>query len=253
MAVELVAEAIHENFLAACTRVGALSERSAVARRGPWLLVDTGDPTFRVADAASALEHASEADLDVAIDWFEARDAGPRFRLREPHDDALIARLKERGFDSEYIEPALYRADVSPPPYGGPLAISSVESNAELEAFGAVNWPAQQRNIGVAIARTAREHGFDLLLGRLDRTPIATSMAVTTGSLVGLYNVAVEERFRRRGFGVAISWAAIRAGVRRGALHAWMGATEMGLPVYEKMGFRRRLAYHHLARTQERD
>ena len=239
---------IHENFLAAIPRVGALSARSAVERIGPWLLVATGEPGFQAGNAAATVGAATEDDLDVAIRWFEARGSRPNFRLREPHDDALVADLKSRGFEPELTEPALFLARPNPPLYQGRLRISSVESDEDIAAYGSVNWPGELRDVGVAIARTANALGFDLLLGTLDGLAVACSMAVTTGKLVGVYNVAVEEPYRRQGFGEAISWAAVEAGQRRGAKDAWLGASAMGLSLYEQMGFRRVFAYEHLVR-----
>ena len=242
-------QAIHENFLASIDRVGFISERSAVERIGPWLLVDTGEARFRGADSASAVFSATKEDLDTAMDWFAARGARPRFRLREPHDDHLIANLKALGFEAEESEPALHAAAVSPSPYEGSLSISAVENDQDLERYGLVNWSEELRHIGFAIARTARAKQFDLLLGCLDGAPIACSMAATTGDLVGVDDVAVQEPYRLRGFGEALTWAAVAARQRRGAKNAWLGASVMGLPLYETMGFRRQFAYHHLARS----
>ena len=43
---------------------------------------------------------------------------------------------------------------------------------------------------------------------------------------------------RRRGIGEAITWHAVHVGAERGALIACLQASEMGAPVYERMGFR---------------
>jgi len=42
---------------------------------------------------------------------------------------------------------------------------------------------------------------------------------------------------RRRGYGAAMTWAAIAEGVKRGCTAAALRATEMGESVYAAMGF----------------
>jgi GNAT superfamily N-acetyltransferase len=76
-----------------------------------------------------------------------------------------------------------------------------------------------------------------MFLGSIDGQDVATSMAVVTGGLVGVYNVQVRPDFRSRGLGRAMTQAALAAGSRHGCTAATLQSTEMGLPVYERMGF----------------
>ena len=49
--------------------------------------------------------------------------------------------------------------------------------------------------------------------------------------------VVTHPEFRRRGYGTALTWAAIAAARAMGARAALLGATPLGYPVYLKMGF----------------
>lgn len=72
-------------------------------------------------------------------------------------------------------------------------------------------------------------------------------MAAVTGTIVGVYNVSVAELFRRRGFGEAVTWAAVAAGLDRGATDAWLGSTAMAYSLYQRMGFSQQYEYVVLA------
>jgi GNAT superfamily N-acetyltransferase len=75
---------------------------------------------------------------------------------------------------------------------------------------------------------------------------VGTSVLVTTGTVAGIYWVGTLEAHRRRGYGEALTWAAVAAGQRAGCTVASLQASAMGRPVYERMGFAQVLAYEHL-------
>ncbi|MGH2634422.1 MAG: GNAT family N-acetyltransferase, partial [Tepidiformaceae bacterium] len=64
-----------------------------------------------------------------------------------------------------------------------------------------------------------------------------------TPHLAGVYNVATVPALRRRGIGAAMTWHAIRRGHALGCSVAILQSSEMGLHVYEQMGFRHIGAY----------
>lgn len=68
--------------------------------------------------------------------------------------------------------------------------------------------------------------------------PVSTAALIETPGVAGIYNVATPEPFRRRGLGEATTRAAVDAGRRRGCTLATLQASQMGYPVYERMGFR---------------
>ena len=76
-----------------------------------------------------------------------------------------------------------------------------------------------------------------LVTARLDGEPVAAGAAILTREVVGIYAVGTVERFRGRGLGTAVTWAAIQAGVEAGCSVAILQASRMGLGVYRAMGF----------------
>lgn len=82
------------------------------------------------------------------------------------------------------------------------------------------------------------------LVGYLDGAPVACSAMLLTGTVAGIYNVAVTAACRRRGFGTALTWAAVAAGREAGAGVAVLQSTPLGETVYRRMGFRTVTCYH---------
>ena len=66
---------------------------------------------------------------------------------------------------------------------------------------------------------------------------VAQAVTNTHGGAVGVFGVATLPEYRRRGIGTAITAFAIDD-VRDEADLAWLQSTEMGRPLYERMGFR---------------
>ncbi len=95
---------------------------------------------------------------------------------------------------------------------------------------------------------------FRHFVGYQDDTPTACSSTFSDGEVVGLYNVATLPECRGAGMGALVSLApqldARAGGCRLGILHA----TEMGLPVYRRLGFEEHCvikAYLHQAAAED--
>jgi ribosomal protein S18 acetylase RimI-like enzyme len=228
---------IHANQVAARARVAGLGANAAHVRLGPWDLIDTGDPGFAIANGAAVVDTAVEDDLAPAIEWFDGRGIPHSFDLRSDADAHLIAALERLGYVPTGVLPAMVLRDPQPRRPAAPLTIREVSDAGDIDQYGAVNWPVGARHTGVKIARTSARLGFVLLLGEVEGEAVACSMAVVTGRLTGIYNVAVELSHRQRGVGEAMTWAAIEAGRARGADLAWLASSEMGLRTYQRMGF----------------
>jgi GNAT superfamily N-acetyltransferase len=88
-----------------------------------------------------------------------------------------------------------------------------------------------------------RLEGHFLLVGYVEGEPVARSMAVVRDGVVGVHNVYVPPSRRRMGYGGAITTATVDLGREMGATAACLEATEMGAPVYRRMGFVHRYDY----------
>ncbi len=74
-------------------------------------------------------------------------------------------------------------------------------------------------------------------VGRVDGIPVSCSLLATSGRTAGVYNVATPEAFRGKGYGEALTWAAIAEGARRGCTNSVLQASDAGYPMYRRMGF----------------
>jgi GNAT superfamily N-acetyltransferase len=231
--------AMHANMLRAVLRIGHLTEGSAAERVGPWLLIDAGVgmPRFNQALVVEEPENPGKAVAD-ALTWFEDRGIEGTFLLREPFDSEVARVLRGEGFEAVESGPAMLLQPLPKTASATPgLTIREVHSEADIFRYAEVDSPAWH-TVTLGIARTALEFpDFVMLLGEVDGEKAATSMAVMTGDLAGVYNVQVRPEFRGRGFGRAMTAAAITVGHEAGCVAASLQSTPMGLPLYTNMGF----------------
>jgi GNAT superfamily N-acetyltransferase len=77
-----------------------------------------------------------------------------------------------------------------------------------------------------------------LYVGYLDGVPVATAVRGTSHRIAGIGGVSTVPAARRRGIGEAITARAALDGQAEGCIAAFLGATQMGYPLYERMGYR---------------
>lgn len=94
-----------------------------------------------------------------------------------------------------------------------------------------------------AFAVISRQIGFGELLPMRNFValrggqPVAASSLYLGVGVAGIYCVAVVEEARRQGIGAAITAAPLRAAQQLGYRYGVLGASAMGKPVYQRMGF----------------
>lgn len=78
-----------------------------------------------------------------------------------------------------------------------------------------------------------------MVLGRLNGEPVATHIVFNRAGVVGIYGVAVVPSARGKGIGAAITLTPLlEARTKEGYKYAVLFSTEMGAPIYERIGFR---------------
>ena len=234
---------MHKNYLAALQRITGLGPGGAAATEGAWLLMDAG-LEFDYFNIAARLDKpdGSQPSLDVPLGWFGERKRPFRLILRDDRDSELIRIAREHGFADDANEPAMFlkRLDAfrSVRATAG-LAVRRVTRTREVPAYAAVE-PAESGSIALREAISRRALTLDscmLFLGHANGVPAARSMVLVTGRMAGIYNVFVSEEHRGRGFGRAITAAALGAALAAGATEACLSATDLGYPLYQRMGF----------------
>ena len=121
------------------------------------------------------------------------------------------------------------------------LAVREVTDAAAAASFGrtlTAGFGYDQRGLTIAEVFNADVLGDDRLrlwLGTLDARPVAASWSAVIDGHVGIYGVATVPDARRRGYGEALTRAAIAVAPD---LPATLQASTMGRPLYERLGFK---------------
>ena len=75
-------------------------------------------------------------------------------------------------------------------------------------------------------------------IANLDGEPVAAAALFVGADVAGIYNVCTVPEARGRGIGAAVTRRRLDAAVAQGLELAVLGASDMGYPVYRRLGFR---------------
>lgn len=161
--------------------------------------------------------------------------------------------LTAAGFEDGGDEPAM-AASLSAlpgPPPAGELDIALVENPEDLQdyrrvlASGFGEGPKEADWVASIYARTGlgTDGPWRHFVGRVGDEPAATASLLLTGEAGGLYFVCTTPRFRRHGYGAAITHRTMVEAAACGARYAVLGSSPMGQKVYERLGFGTAFSY----------
>lgn len=177
-----------------------------------------------------------------------------RLRVREGRDEAAETAAEMHGLHCIGTIPELALApitfDAKPPP----LEIRRVGEVGALDDHVAVvadgfDLPASLLR-QVFSARIIAAAGWRGYVGYVGGQAVAASQLFMTGDVAGIYYVATRKEFRGRGSGEAMTWRAIQDGAEAGCDVAVLQASDMGRPIYERMGFRLVAGYKTFVRPE---
>ena len=150
-----------------------------------------------------------------------------RHGLTEFSQEPLMIRPSRQGIPAEPGDSSLRVRAVAADDLGQYAATVADGFEAPRELLRAFANPA-----------LAEAAGITFYLAELDGVPIGTGATVISGDLTGIFNITILPRYRRRGYGRAVTLEMVRAGFAAGAPTAYLYATKAGEPVYEAAGFR---------------
>lgn len=190
-----------------------------------------------------------DAALDLSANCRNAFGGPVLWRVSVSADSEEVrTRLDQAGLQRGDAHPAM-QMDLSGLPAPQPVDGLVIETASGAE--GRRNWgqlaiEAFEMEDGLRAAMGACEATIPSELfedqprftGYIDGEPAAVSSLVMTDGVAGIYAVATLPQARKRGIGSAMSLHAMSEGKRRGASLAVLQATDMGRPVYERIGFR---------------
>ncbi|HET7034400.1 MAG TPA: GNAT family N-acetyltransferase [Thermomicrobiaceae bacterium] len=212
-------------------RYYAQPTRRALA--GDVILLALGDLGLEGNLAAVLGPEAPEHVFALAADFFGGEPYGV---IVEVGSAATVeAAVRAAGWELDEDEPAMVLQPIpAAPPPPAELEIRLVTTEAELADFMALSGTGSR---WVPSLAAARDPGVALLVGYLRDEPVATARISCLGAVGEINGVGTLPDQRRRGYGTAMTWAAIAEGQRRGCDAITLSASEMGYSVYRHMGF----------------
>jgi GNAT superfamily N-acetyltransferase len=183
-------------------------------------------------------DRVTEDDVRQALSWSRTFHVKPSVHVREGLENRVIGPAGELDMMvDEWPSPVmtLRISAATEPPIPPELSIRILrpdEIDHWYEATGAIVRSLIPSSLALG-------DNVWFAAGFVDERPVAHALSLAAEGAVGIYAVGTIETARRRGYGAAVTWAAIDAGRRGTGLDlAILQSSEMGAGVYRGMGFR---------------
>jgi GNAT superfamily N-acetyltransferase len=187
-------------------------------------------------------DYKLERALERALEYYGRAALPFRLHIRDA-SSAVRAELATRGFSLAPPLPCMMlEAEPALALEVPTLAVRRVDDARVLGdfqrvAFASFDYPLAAASMALTDALVNMPH-VAFFVGYLDRQPVSCSGLIFTGDVAGIYWVGTLAAQRKLGLGAAITAHAVREARRRGFSRVCLQASELGAPVYRRMGFR---------------
>jgi hypothetical protein len=248
-----LADLEHENFVEALARMGANVDGALVQRGDGVALIATGLPVRLFNEVLVESDGAKPEAIAAAVTATRAR--GDRFivNLRGGRDDRFVPLITQLGLVPVSEEPWMPGMALFPLSTDGhPVAVAGHEIRAVTEAAGlqdhvrtaAVGFEMPEDWLRQVMGTFVLDDpDITVYVGYTDGEPVTTGLGLRTGRTIGVYNISTVESARKRGYGAAMTTRIAVDGAAAGCDVAILQASEMGQPIYERLGYRTVVPY----------
>jgi len=225
------------------------------------------NPMFKGVWGTNLLPDEIDEAIEETIDWYRTRNAPFFFWWTGPGATPadLGAHLQARGLLDMAEQQQQLAAGIRQTDQGAPgmvadlnqmdisllaktppgFVIRAVSDEKELYHFKRVfvetyeipDW-AGQAWVDATQCVGIRQSPWRMFVGYLDNEPVATNMLFTGAGVASVYAVATIPTAQRKGIGAAITLKPLLDAREMGYQYGVLFSTEMGIPVYQRIGFR---------------
>lgn len=241
-----LAERAHANMTEAFASLPEHQTSGFVRRAERIVVAVTGSPASLFNAVLPVGDRVTPDQLARAVEVVRRAGAGLFVQLREGTDDHLVAVVEDLGLEEapDFSWPAMALTDlpsVSHAPAGFEARRVRDLAGYQDHLVAAGSDPAVGATwMGPGLVG---DPAWALFVGYVDDAPVAHSMAFVDEGVVGVYNVGTRDGYRRRGYGWAMTEAALAAGAQTGCTVGILQSSRMGLDMYRAHGFRSLFRY----------
>jgi ribosomal protein S18 acetylase RimI-like enzyme len=241
----------HDNFIHSIGLIARLRPNGVVRRERGVALLASGVAMRLFNQVLIESDEAAATDVADAVETMRAGSYRFLVHLRSGADDRFVTLMADLGLvepDPADLMPgmALHPIDdeTAPP---GELEIRRVDGKTALDdhiRVAAVGFELDESLIRSFLdPRLLDDHDTAFYVGYVEGEAVVVGAGLQSGRTIGVYNIATTHAARRRGYGAAMTRHVAAAGRAAGCDVAALQASEMGRPIYERLGYRTVVRY----------
>ncbi len=243
----------HENLVEAMAVYTAHVDGTLIRRADGIAIISTGLSFLLFNQVLIDGPEATPASVVKAVGVMRERGGAFVVNLRVGPDDQFIAATAALGLVPVSERPwlpgmALHPLSTALAPGALPdHDIRQVTDEAGLEdhiriVAAGFDLPEELIRASMAPELIGRD-GTAIYVGYTDGEPVSSGLGIRSGRTIGVYSIATVAAARGRGYGAAMTSRVAFDGAVAGCDVAILQASEMGYPIYERLGYRKVVEY----------